>query len=150
MKRTGREIMFERTTPHILIIEDNPQDVDLLRHALGKTGARLILDVARDGDEALAFIKTWEAGASTPILILLDLNLPKMNGFEVLKNFKTHPRYRALPVVILTASGDSEDMHRSYALGANSYLLKSIDYDQFSQAIRLIYRYWCVLNVRPE
>jgi CheY-like chemotaxis protein len=142
--------MFDRSTCTILLVEDNVLDADLIRHAIPEGEATIHFDVARDGEEALLFLKRWEQGTPTPIVILLDLNLPKLSGLEVLNVLKTHPRYKILPIVVLTSSNLPDDIQKAYALGANSYILKSIDYDQFSKAVSLIYRYWCGLNVHPE
>ena len=142
--------MFEHSTSQILLIEDNALDADLIRHALLKVEAGAALSIARDGDEAFETIKHWEEGQPVPIVILLDLQLPKINGFEILKTLKTHPRYRILPVVVLTSSSNLEDMQTAYKLGANSYILKPIDYDLLTRAISLTHRYWCELNVHPE
>jgi CheY-like chemotaxis protein len=142
--------MFSRSNCYVLLVEDNILDADLIRHAIQKKEASVNLDVARDGEEALLFLKRWEEGTPTPIVILLDLKLPKVSGLEVLGTLKTHPRYKVLPIVILTSSNLSEDILKAYELGANSYILKSIDYDQFANAVSLIHRYWCGLNVHPE
>lgn len=142
--------MFERTVSQILLIEDNTLDADLIRHALLKVEAGVALSVARDGEEAIGFIKGWDEGQPTPIVILLDLQLPKISGFDVLKELKSHPRYRVLPVVILTASNNMDDIQTAYKLGANSYILKSINYDLLAEAVALIHRYWCGLNIHPE
>jgi CheY-like chemotaxis protein len=142
--------MFDRSSCYILLVEDNVLDADLIRHAVQKAEASVNFDVARDGEEALFFLKRWEQGTPTPIVILLDLKLPKVSGLEVLAILKTHPRYKVLPVVVLTSSNLPEDIQKAYELGANSYILKSIDYDQFANAVNLIHRYWCGLNVHPE
>jgi CheY-like chemotaxis protein len=142
--------MFERTNSHVLLIEDNPLDVDLIRHVLLKAETGITLDIARDGEESLSFVKTWEGNVPIPVLILLDLILPKIGGFEVLSSIKKHPRYHTIPVVVLTSSSNENDIHKALELGANSYVQKENDYDKFSQAVRLIHRYWCVLNVSPE
>jgi CheY-like chemotaxis protein len=142
--------MFDRTSCYILLVEDNVLDADLIRHAMQKAEASVNFDVARDGEEALLFLKRWEQGTPTPIVILLDLKLPKVSGLEVLSILKAHPRYKVLPVVVLTSSNLSDDIQKAYELGANSYILKSIDYDQFANAVNLIHRYWCGLNVHPE
>lgn len=142
--------MFDRSACYVLLVEDNVLDADLIRHAIQKAEANVNLDIARDGEEALNLIKRWEAGSPTPVVILLDLKLPKLGGLEILSILKTHPKYKVLPVVVLTSSNLSEDIHTAYELGANSYILKSIDYDQFANAVNLIHRYWCGLNVHPE
>jgi len=142
--------MLERTAWYILLVEDNLVDAELIRTAIQKSDAPVSFDVARDGEEALTYLKRWEEGSPVPIVILLDLKLPGVSGLEVLKELKTHPRYRVLPVVVLTSSNDAEDIQQSYELGANSYILKSIDYDLFAKAVNIIQRYWCRLNVHPE
>ncbi len=136
---------------HILLIEDNPMDVDLIRRAMLKADANLRMDVARDGESAIEFLKHLDDGeVSTPVFILLDLKLPKINGLEVLQAYKSHPTHKNLPIIILTSSNESNDISQAYSLGANSYILKPIDYDQFASSIHLIYRYWCSLNIYPE
>jgi CheY-like chemotaxis protein len=142
--------MLDRTSSYVLLVEDNTLDAELIRHAIHQAGATVVFDVARDGEEALDHLKKWEAGSPVPILILLDLKLPIISGFDVLKTLKTHPRYRILPVVVLTSSNASADIQKAYDLGANSYILKSIDYDLFAKAVGLIHRYWCGLNIYPE
>ena len=135
---------------HILLVEDNVLDADLIKRALQKVEAGINLEIASDGEEAIQYLDKWEKGQPTPIVILLDLKLPKISGLDVLKRLKTHPKYRLLPVVVLTSSNETIDIQQAYALGANSYILKAIDYDQFAYAIGLIHRYWCGLNVHPE
>ena len=142
--------MFEHHVSQILLIEDNALDADLIRHALLKVEAGAALRIVRDGEEALETIQRWDEGLPVPVVILLDLQLPRMNGFEVLRTLKTHPRYRILPVVVLTSSSNLEDMQTAYKLGANSYILKPTDYDLLTHAISLTHRYWCGLNVHPE
>jgi CheY-like chemotaxis protein len=142
--------MFERTVSQILLIEDNVTDADLIRHALQKMEAGVALSVARDGEEALTYFQQWDNGLPTPAIILLDLQLPKINGFEVLKKLKTHPHYRLLPVVVLTSSTNKEDIQTAYKMGANSYILKPINYDSLTEAVSMIHRYWCGLNIHPE
>ncbi len=141
---------FTSTPCRILLVEDNILDADLIKHALQKVEASIHLEIASDGEEAIAFLDKWEKGTPTPIVILLDLKLPKISGLDVLKQLKTHPSYKILPVVVLTSSGEQLDIQQAYDLGANSYILKAIDYDQLAYAIELIHRYWCGLNVHPE
>jgi CheY-like chemotaxis protein len=142
--------MFEHITSHILLIEDNKPAVDLIRQALADAEPAVVLDVARDGEEGLANFQNLDSGAVVPVLILLSQKLPRMSGFEVLKTIKEHPRYRKIPLAVLGFSNDTGDILKAYSLGANSYLLKSADDEEFSQAVRLIHRYWCTLNVRPQ
>ncbi|MCS6994311.1 MAG: response regulator [Anaerolineales bacterium] len=135
---------------HILLIEDNPLDADLIKRAIQKAEPGIVLEIASDGEEALSYLDKWEKGGPTPTVILLDLKLPKVSGLDVLHRLKTHPVYKLLPVVVLTSSNEVFDIRQAYTLGANSYILKAIDYDQFSNAISLIHRYWCGLNIYPE
>jgi CheY-like chemotaxis protein len=143
-------MLYETTSCHILLVEDNPLDADLIRRALEKSDPNLRLEIARDGEEAIAFLKRWEAGSTPPVFIMLDLKLPKVDGLEVLRIIKSSQRFRILPIVVLTSSNEISDIQHAYALGANSYILKAIDYDEFSNAVNMIRRYWCGLNIRPE
>jgi len=130
----------------ILLVEDNPVDLDLTLRALAKRKLTNPMQVARDGAEALAWIPRWESGEPWPALILLDLKLPKVNGLEVLRQLKAHPTLRAVPVVVLTTSSEDVDMQRAYQLGANSYIVKPVDFDQFMEMAAQVELYWCVLN----
>ncbi len=141
---------FGETAPTILMVEDNPADADMIRRILLKSDQGIHLDLAKDGEEALEYLKKWEAGAPPPLVILLDLKLPKVDGLEVLKAIKSNEMFRVLPVVVLTSSNELRDIQRAYELGANSYILKAIDFDQFSHAVGMIYKYWCALNIYPE
>jgi CheY-like chemotaxis protein len=138
------------TSCHILLVEDNSLDADLIKRAMLKVETSVNLEIASDGEEAIQYLDRWDKGTPTPIVILLDLKLPKISGLEVLKRLKSHPKYKLLPVVVLTSSNELIDIQQAYELGANSYILKAIDYDQFAYAIGLIHRYWCGLNVHPE
>lgn len=132
------------------MIEDNSADADMIKRILRKSDPNVKIDMAKDGEEALEFIKAWENGTPVPLVILLDLKLPKVDGLEVLTALKTHEKFKVLPVVVLTSSNELRDIRRAYEIGANSYILKAIDFDQFSQAVTMIYRYWCALNIYPE
>lgn len=143
-------LFYSRASCHILLVEDNVLDADLIRRALQKAESSVYLEIAVDGEEAIQFLEKWEKGSPVPIVILLDLKLPKISGLDVLKRLKTHPKYKFLPVVVLTSSNELLDIQQAYDLGANSYILKAIDYEEFSSAISLIHRYWCGLNVHPE
>jgi two-component system, response regulator len=138
----------------ILLIEDNPSDVELTLHALRQHKLANQIHVARDGEEALDFIFccgkfSKHSFNSPPKLILLDLGLPKVDGLEVLRAIKSDSRTKHIPVVILTSS--REDQHRidSYNLGVNSYIQKPVDFDQFKTAMRTIGMYWLLLNRPP-
>lgn len=134
-------------TSPILLIEDNPMDVDLTRRAFIRHNLNNPLQVARDGQEALDFIEKWETGESIPVVILLDLKLPKVSGLEVLRVIRAHPDFRTIAVVILTSSAEDRDIQEAYSLGANSYIVKPVDFDKFIEVARQIELYWTVLNI---
>lgn len=133
----------------ILLVEDNPMDVDLTQRAFARRRVVNPVVVARDGEEALRMLKEWEGGAVAPLLILLDLKLPRVDGLEVLRQLKQHPRYQAIPVVVLTTSAEDGDVKKAYALGANSYIQKPVDFERFMDVAAQIDLYWNILNVRP-
>jgi CheY-like chemotaxis protein len=130
----------------ILLVEDNPVDLDLTLRALKSQKLDNPILTARDGEEALAFIKEWEKGEPRPVVILLDLKMPKVNGLEVLKVLKSHPEYKTIPVVVLTTSSESSDVKTAYQLGANSYIVKPVDFEKFLDVAKQIDLYWRVLN----
>ena len=138
------------TINSILLVEDDPMDVDLTKQALARRGVANPVVVARDGEEALAYLPRWEAGEPLPLVILLDLHLPKVDGLQVLSQIKSHPRFHTIPVVVLTTSSEDRDMQTAYQLGANSYIVKSVDFDKFMQVAEQIDLYWCVLNTIPR
>jgi len=138
----------------ILLVEDNPDDVTLTLHALKKSNITNEVVVAQDGKEALDYLfgKGEYASRNTskmPVLILLDLNLPKINGIEVLQRIRADERTRILPTVILTSSKEEQDLVNGYRSGANSYIRKPVDFNQFAEAIRQLGLYWLVLNEPP-
>ena len=138
----------------ILVVEDDPDDLDMTLRALRKVCANSAVSVARDGFEALLFIFCEGAYAGrnievTPRLILLDLALPKMDGFEVLRRLKADSRTNTIPVVILTSSRECRDIVEGYNLGVNSYIVKPVDFDSFSKAVVELGMYWMLLNVPP-
>ncbi len=135
--------------PPILLVEDNPMDLDLTLRAFSKKKFTNHVQVARDGEEALAFIPRWEAGEALPAVILLDINLPKVNGLEVLRQLKAHERFRRIPVVVLTSSREDKDLKTAYDLGVNSYIEKPVSFSKFMEVAEHIELYWCVLNERP-
>ncbi len=141
---------FSETATTVLMVEDNSADADMIKRILRKSDPGINIEMAKDGEEALGFIKKWEEGMPVPLVVLLDLKLPKVDGLEVLAALKKHERFRVLPVVVLTSSNELRDIQHAYEIGANSYILKAIDFDQFSQAVTMIYRYWCALNIYPE
>lgn len=130
----------------IILVEDNPVDVDLTLRAFKKQNLINPIVVARDGEEALTIIKNWEEEKALPTLILLDLQLPRVNGLEVLKEIKSHPRFKTIPIVVLTTSSDQTDVKTAYELGANSYIEKPVDFDKFMEVVAQIELYWNVIN----
>jgi CheY-like chemotaxis protein len=138
----------------ILLVEDNPDDELLTMRALKKNGVLNEVVVARDGVEALDYL--FASGAHSgrdmgvmPQLILLDLKLPRVDGLEVLKRLRSDERTRLLPVVILTSSREQQDMLDGYGLGANSYVRKPVNFEQFVKAVEQLKLYWLVLNEAP-
>ena len=135
----------------ILLVEDNPDDEALTLRALKKNNIGNRVVVARDGAEALDFLLGRETNGGgdpnvAPQVILLDLKLPKVDGLEVLRQLRANERTKFLPVVILTSSNEEQDLLRGYGLGANSYVRKPVDFNQFSEAVRQLGLYWLVLN----
>lgn len=139
----------------ILLVEDNPDDEALAIRALKKSNLANEIAVARDGVEALDFL-FCEGGYADrdphdiPVVILLDLKLPKVDGLEVLKRIKSDERTRRLPVVIMTSSSEEQDIVSSYDLGANSYIRKPVDFNRFTEAVAQLGLYWLVLNEVPD
>ncbi|KAF0111976.1 MAG: rcp3 [Chloroflexi bacterium] len=133
----------------ILLVEDNPMEVDLTIRAFARRMVTTTVVVARDGQEALDFFHRWDIGEPLPSVILLDLKLPKVDGLEVLRQLKTHVMYRVIPVVVLTSSQEDRDINAAYELGANSYIVKPVDFDRFSEIVALIDTYWSALNYAP-
>ncbi|MBD1906385.1 response regulator [Funiculus sociatus GB2-A5] len=138
----------------ILLVEDNPNDVELALLALRRNKISNHIHIARDGEEALNFLFCKGPFAdrnlnNNPKLILLDLKLPKIDGLEVLQIIKSDPQTRKIPVVILTSSCEECDMVDSYQLGVNSYIVKPVDFEQFTEAVRQLGLYWLVLNQSP-
>jgi CheY-like chemotaxis protein len=138
---------------HILLVEDNPDDVKLTLRALQKSRIMNKVDVASDGVEALDYLLGRGAFADRdpemPQVILLDLKMPRMDGLEVLQRIRSDEKTKLLPVVILTTSNEDRDRVESYRLGANSYIRKPVDFNQFAEAIQQLGLYWLVLNEGP-
>jgi two-component system response regulator len=138
----------------ILLVDDSQDDVDLTLHALRAENLASRVFVARDGEEALDFLFCTGPHAERsfehpPKLVLLDLKMPKVDGMEVLKQVKSDPRTRTIPVVLMTSSKEERDMVSGYNLGVNSYLQKPVDFDQFRKMVKLIGLYWLVTNQPP-
>jgi len=139
----------------ILLVEDNRDDVDLTIRAFSKSKTTSEIVVTRDGEEALEYL--FATGryanpeiAALPDVVLLDLNLPKMDGFHVLRQLRAHERTKRLPVVILTSSRDNQDLIRSYDCGANSFVCKPVDFQQFREVAIQISQYWLEVNQVPS
>lgn len=135
--------------PPILLVEDNPMDLDLTLRAFSKRNFSNEIIVARDGEEALAWLPRWEAGARMPAVVLLDINLPRASGLEVLRAFRAHELARHIPVVVLTSSRDDRDLKAAYDLGVNSYIEKPVSFNKFIEVAAHIELYWCLFNERP-
>jgi two-component system response regulator len=137
----------------ILLVEDNPNDEMLALHAFSKHNLANQVHVVRDGVEALEFLFCTGAYAQrnseNPRLILLDKKLPLVDGMEVLRQIRADPRTRLVPVVMLTSSAEERDIIESYKLGVNSYIVKPMDFDQFSETARQLGYYWLLLNKQP-
>jgi two-component system response regulator len=137
----------------ILLVEDNPDDVELTMRAFRKSNIANEIVVARDGVEALDYL--FSSGAQTgrpptlPQVVLLDLKMPRVDGLHVLERIRAHPRTRLLPVVILTSSIEEKDLLNTYSRGANSYIRKPVDFQEFVEAVRQLGLYWLLLNQPP-
>ena len=131
----------------IVLVEDNPDDQTLTLRALKKQNLANDIIVLNDGVEALAFLLDPEK--PLPNLVLLDLKLPKLDGLQLLRRLRSEPRTQLLPVVVLTSSDEDRDVIEGYRLGANSYIRKPVDFNQFSEAVRQLGLYWLVLNQSP-
>ena len=139
---------------HLLLVEDNPDDVKLTVRVLEKSGIPNLVEVAWDGVEALEYLQGTGkyAGRDTndlPALVLLDLKMPRMNGLEVLQRIRADKKTKLVPVVILTTSSEDRDRLESYELGANSYIRKPVKFSQFTEALEQLGRYWLDLNMPP-
>ena len=138
----------------VLLVEDSQDDVDLTLHCFHNSKITNKINVVRDGTQAIDYLFGKGHGGARkhrdlPILVLLDLKLPKVGGIEVLRRIRSDPRTRRLPVVILSSSNQEKDRANGYDGGANSYICKPVDIDQFNEAIRQLGLYWLLLNERP-
>lgn len=137
--------MSDATRP-IFLVEDNPMDLELTRRAFAKHRLGNPLLVARDGVEAVDMLSRWEAGEALPLVILLDLKLPRLDGLEVLRQLRASAVAGNVPVVVLTTSDEDRDIRTAYELGANSYIVKPVDFDKFMDVASQIELYWVALN----
>lgn len=135
--------MTSLTFPILLLVEDNPDDERLAVRALRRGNIANKIVIARNGEEALTMLFSLDP---LPSVVLLDLKLPKVDGLEVLRQIRANERTRLLPVVVLTSSSEDRDIVESYSLGANSYVRKPVEFDQFTEAVRQLGLYWILIN----
>ncbi|OPZ08950.1 MAG: Response regulator rcp1 [candidate division BRC1 bacterium ADurb.BinA292] len=138
----------------ILLVEDNPDDVALTLRAFRKQNIHNEIVVAEDGVEALDYLHgrgrySGRDASQQPTIILLDLQLPRMNGLEFLKELRSHPETKLMPVIVLTSSNEERDLVESYSRGANSYVRKPIEFSEFLNAVQTLGLYWLLINTRP-
>ena len=135
----------------ILLVEDNPDDIELTLLAFQRSRLANSVSVARDGEDALRMLHGNEDTPPLPLpaIVLLDLKLPRVDGFEVLRRIREHPSTRLLPVIVLTSSSQERDLIRTYGSGANSYIVKPVDFEQFLESAQQIGMYWLMLNRNP-
>ena len=146
--------MPETEAVEILLVEDNPSDAELALHALKNCPVANRVMRARDGAEALDFLfrrgeYSARGGEERPLLVLLDLKLPKVDGLQVLKEIKDDPKTKAIPVILLTSSKEESDMAAGYLLGVNSYIQKPVNFAEFQEVVRQLGMYWLRLNAKP-
>jgi CheY-like chemotaxis protein len=137
----------------ILIVDDSPKDVEHTIAALAEKNLANQVDVAEDGEEALDYLykrgKFAARGMGNPAIILLDIKMPKMNGIEVLKQIRSDPKLKLIPVIMVTSSREERDLVESYNLGANAYMVKPVDIAQFIESIKTLGQFWAVINQVP-
>ncbi len=136
----------------LLLVEDNPDDVLITQRALKHSRVANDLHVTRDGQEALDFLfhhGDWDSDTPRPDLILLDVNLPRVNGMEVLQQIRSNPQLSTIPVIMLTASDREEDIVKSYRLGSNTYIQKPVEFEKFLHALEVLGEYWIVIAKLP-
>jgi CheY-like chemotaxis protein len=143
------------TSHDILLVEDNPDDVELTRLAFAEAGEPHRLHVVSDGAEAVDYLlgrgrHATRGATDLPALVLLDLNLPRLDGREVLEAIRADDTTRRLPVVVLTTSAEPSDVEQAYALGANSYIQKPVEFERFVEVVRQVGRYWLAINLPPR
>ena len=145
--------MTDDSSIDILLVEDNPYDVELTTRAFKKSNIANRIDVVRDGEEALAYLFRTGVyagrGPGNPKLVLLDLKIPKINGLEVLRRIRGDNVLRTLPIVVLTTSREDTDVLTSYQIGANSFIVKPVDFTKFAEVVEQLGLYWLVLNHPP-
>ena len=142
--------MMSLTRP-ILLVEDNPMDIDFTLQSFEENKIANPVVICRDGEEALQFIEAHPTpdDASLPLLVLLDLRLPKVDGIDVLRQARQHPVWKLIPFIVLTTSGESADISRAYELGVNSYIVKPVNFAAFTDVVKQIKAYWLLINQQP-
>ena len=135
----------------ILVVEDNPMDLDFLLQAFEEHGVLNPVSICRDGEEALEFIEAHMSpeDPNLPLLVLLDLRLPKVDGVDVLRKARQHPVWKQIPVVVVTTSRENADISKAYELGVNSYIVKPVDFIAFAAVVKQIKCYWLLTNEPP-
>ena len=135
----------------ILLVEDNPMDVDLTLQALREQHVANAVVVCRDGEDALRFMAAHASPEDPllPLLVLLDLRLPNVDGLEVLREARQHPVWKQVPVIVLTTSRENDDIRHAYQLGVNSYIVKPVDFSSFTAVVKNIRVYWLLTNAPP-
>lgn len=133
----------------ILLVEDNPVDLDLTLRAFKRRHLANPVVVARDGQEALDWISRWEAGEALPLVVLLDVKLPRVSGLEVLRQYREHAVSQNVPVVMLTSSSEDRDVKAAYQYHVNSYIVKPVNFDNLMDVAAQIELYWCLINHPP-
>ena len=145
--------MHKNELKRILLVEDSENDIEMTMEALAEHHLANQIDVVRDGQEALDYLFSRNKYASrpsiNPVVVLLDVKLPKLNGIEVLQSIRSSPQLLRLPVVMLTSSREEPDLRRSYELGCNAYVVKPVDFQQFSTALKALGCFWAILNEPP-
>ena len=135
--------------PPILLVDDNEYDIDLALRAFKKQHLLNPIEICHDGVEVMDKVKEWDGGHTPPILILLDLKMPRINGLQVLAYLKGAEKYKEIPIVVLTTSKEDSDIAAAYALGANSYIVKPVEFSKFLQIASQIKLYWTEMNSFP-
>ena len=137
----------------ILLVEDSENDIEMTMEALAEKNLVNQIDIARDGEEALDYVfcrgKYANRQSGNPVVVLLDVKMPKLNGIEVLRQIRADNRHRRLPVVMLTSSREEPDLKASYELGCNAYVVKLVDFEQFCEALKMVGCFWAILNEPP-
>jgi CheY-like chemotaxis protein len=143
--------MTEPAARPILLIEDNPMDIDLTFQAFSEHSVANPIIVCRDGEEALRYMDAHDSASDQglPILVLLDLRLPKVDGIDLLKQARSHPVWRKVPMVVLTTSRENRDIQAAYQLGVNSYIVKPVEFMAFTEVVKTLKVYWLLMNESP-